>query len=292
MTYVEIFASYLITECDQRAFVLRAVGIEHLVTQLENRFALLVPEEFAQRALDQLQSYDEESRPRPPPPALRLHPRAWIGSVVFAVLLLGIAYFAGENTGGYDWYGAGALQANAIKGGEIWRWVTALTLHADVAHILGNLLFGVPYGFFASQLLGGARAWLTILLASVFGNMLDSALMHSYQSSIGASTGVFAMLGIVAAFAWRRGEGRFKSWAHRAAPLIAAIALLGMTGVGDEKTDIVAHLAGFACGVIAGVAQGHFGRGKPYSRLTSIALGVTTCVTVAGAWMWGLSSAG
>jgi membrane associated rhomboid family serine protease len=286
MTYVEIFWSYLIADCDQRAFVLKAVGIEHVVAQSDARFVLLVPEPFAERAIEQLRSYAEESRPKPAPPPLQLHRHAWIGSLVYAVLMLGIAYCAGADVGLRDWYDAGLLRHSAIANGELWRIVTALTLHADVGHILGNLAFGVPYGFFAAQLLGGGRAWLSILLAAACGNLLDSALMDTRQSSIGASTAVFAMLGIVGAYAWRRGQSRFNRWAHRAAPLIAAVALLAFTGVGDESTDIVAHLAGFAFGILTGTVQAHL-RSKHLDRMgVQVLAGAVALMSVFGAWWW------
>lgn len=287
MTYVEIFASYLIAECDQRAFVLKAVGIEHVVAQNDNRFVLLVPEEFAASALQHLDSYAEESRPKPPPPSLRLHDRAWTGSVVYATALLGIAYAAGANLGGFDWYGAGVLRHSAIAHGEPWRVVTALTLHADVAHILGNLAFGIPYGYFASQLLGVGRAWMSILIAAALANSIDAAVMGEHQSSIGASTAVFAMLGIVGAYAWRRGAGRFTRWAQRGAPLVAAVALLAFTGVGDERTDIVAHLAGFGVGAGMGVLQANLRAGWLDRRAVQRVLAACACAVVAAAWAWG-----
>lgn len=286
MTYVEIFSSYLIAECDQRAFVLKAVGIEHVVTQIENRFALLVPEEFTERALEHLHIYEEESRPKPPPLPLRLHERAWIGSLVYAIVMLGIAYTSGAGAGGFDWYESGALRHSALTNSEWWRIITALTLHADVAHILGNLAFGIPYGYFASQLLGVGRAWASIFVAAALANSIDAALMSEHQSSIGASTAVFAMLGIVGAYAWQRGQSRFNRWAHRAAPLVAAVALLAMTGVGDERTDIVAHLAGFAVGAGMGVVQANL-RSQALDRpLVQRVLGAMTCFAVGAAWIW------
>jgi membrane associated rhomboid family serine protease len=289
VTYVAIFSSYLIAECDQRAFVLKAVGIEHLVAQNVNRYVLLVPEAFAEAALHHLGSYDEESRPKPIPPPLPLHRHAWIGSLIYALVMLAIAYCAGANVGGYDWYEAGVLRNAALSNGELWRVVTALTLHADVGHILGNLAFGIPYGYFAAQLLGGGRAWLSILIAAACGNLLDAALMGEYQNSIGASTAVFSMLGLVGAYAWRRGSSRFNKWAHRAAPLIAAVALLAITGVGDESTDIIAHLAGFAFGVGVGTVQS-FARSKLLDRrAVQVLAGAIAVASVIGAWMWGLS---
>jgi membrane associated rhomboid family serine protease len=290
VTYVEIFSSYLIADCDQRAFVLKAVGIEHLVAHDNNRFVLLVPERYAEAAIGHLRSYAEESRPRPRPAPLQLHRHAWIGSLIYAAVMLGIAYCAGANSGDRDWYEAGVLRHSALANGELWRIVTALTLHADVGHILGNLAFGVPYGYFAAQLLGGGRAWLSILFAAALGNLLDSALMDVRQNSIGASTAVFAMLGLVGAYAWRRGQGRFNRWAHRSAPLIAAVALLAFTGVGDESTDIVAHLAGFAFGAATGTVQAHTSSKLLDRAPVQIIAGVAAILSVFGAWIWAFAA--
>jgi rhomboid protease GluP len=289
MTYVEIFSSYLIADCDQRAFVLKAVGIEHVVAQSGSRFVVLVPEEFAERALEHLRITEEESRPKPRPPALRLHPRAWVGSLVYAVSMLVIAYCAGADIGGVNWFESGALRHAAITGGEVWRIVTALTLHADVGHILGNLAFGIPYGYFTSQLLGVGRAWASILFAAALANLIDAALMHAQQSSIGASTAVFAMLGIVAAYAWQRGQGTFNRWAHRWAPIVAAVALLAITGVGNEQTDIVAHLAGFASGIAMGVIQARLRSDWLDRPAAQITMAAATCLAVIGAWSWALT---
>ena len=288
MTYVEIFSSYLFTECDQRAFVLKAVGIEHVVAQNENRFVVLVPEEHVERALEHLDLYAQESRPRPQPEPLNLHARAWTGSLIYAIVLLFVAYASGAGLGNFNWYDAGALRHSAIADQEVWRVVTALMLHADVGHILGNLAFGVPYGYFASQLLGVGRAWASILVAAACANLLDAALMGDHQTSIGASTAVFAMLGIVSAYAWRRGHSRFNRWAHRSAPLIAAVALLAFTGVGDERTDIVAHLAGFGVGALTGVLQAHLRSAQLDRPLVQRTLAVAACAAAAGAWVWAL----
>jgi rhomboid protease GluP len=288
MTYVEIYSSYLIAECDQRAFVLKAVGIEHVVARNDNRFSLLVPEEFVDQALEQLRLYDEESRPKPPAPPLRLHPHAWAGAIAYAVVMLAVSYCAGADAGGFDWYAAGALTHAAVDG-EPWRIVTALMLHADVGHLLGNLAFGIPYAYFAAQLLGVGRAWASILLAASVANLLDASLMSEQQSSIGASTAVFAMLGIVGTFAWRRGQSRLQRWAHRAAPLLAAVALLAFTGAGDENTDVVAHLAGFGTGVVTGLLQAKLPSPLLAAPWMQGVLGAAACGIAIGAWVWGLA---
>lgn len=263
MALAEIFSSSRLADCEQRAFILRAVGIEHAIHTNGDLFGLWVPEELASSALYHLRSYDEESRAVTPPPApIALHPNAAVGSACYAVIVIVVAYCAGRAALGLDWNAAGGLTAAAFDSAQWWRAITALTLHADLGHLLGNLAFGVPFGFFAAQLLGTGRAWLSILVAATAGNLLDSALMPPQQTTIGASTAVFAMLGLVAAYAWRRGSAHVQRgaqrWALQWAPLIAGVALLGITGAAGEHTDVLAHLAGFGSGVILGLVHGHW----------------------------------
>jgi rhomboid protease GluP len=284
--FAEIYSSTQWADCEQRAFVLKAVGIEYVAGQHDERFVLLVPQADIATALDQLRHYEVENKPKPPPPRLKLHGAAWSGASAYAVLMIAVAYCAGANVGGFDWLQAGALTHAVKDGGEWWRTITALTLHADVAHLLGNLAFGIPYGFFAGQLLGVGRAWLSILLAAALGNLLDAALMSTHQTTIGASTAVFAMLGLVAAYSWRTAAaGR---WAYRAAPLVAAVALLAITGVGGEQTDVVAHLAGFLAGAAVGTVQAHLPARRLDHRAVQIGAGLLTIAIVAAAWLTAL----
>jgi membrane associated rhomboid family serine protease len=291
MSLMEIYRSNRLADCEQRAFVLKAVGIEYAVFSYsvlskDDLFALMVPEEWVATAVGHLQSYDEESRaiPTPPPAPLPVHPRARIGACAYVVMLIGVAWLVGESYGGVDWLKAGALTHAATGDHQWWRAVTALTLHADLGHLLGNLLFGVPFGYFAAQLLGNGRAWLSILIAATAGNLLDSAAMPSQQETIGASTAVFAMLGLVAAYAWRKGSGKSKRSAHSWAPLIAGIALLGITGAGGENTDVFAHLSGFAAGALLGVVHAHLRTPVLDGRIGQFIAGALTVAAVVGAW--------
>lgn len=292
MALAEIYYSYRLADCEQRAFILRAVGIEHAVYAHDERFGLMVPEELARSAIDHLQSYDAESRVvAPVAQPMQLHPNAAVGSILYIVIVVAVAYLAGEKANGIDWLDAGALNADVIHSGQWWRLITALTLHADVGHLLGNIAFGAPFGFFAAQLLGTGRAWASILFAAALGNLIDSALMPAQQVTIGASTAVFAMLGLVAAYAWRRGSGHTQRWALKWAPLIAGIALLGITGTGGENTDVLAHLAGFGSGVLLGVAHAHIDTSWLDTRRGQWIAGCATVAAVVVAWSQALSAA-
>ena len=160
----------------------------------------------------------------------------------------------------WDWRGTGRMQAGLVMNGEWWRTITALTLHADLAHILGNSLFGAVFGLFVGRYLGSGFGWLLVLLAGAFGNGINAFVQADTFSAIGASTATFASLGLVSAFVWRRGYHRALDWRRSFAPLFAAICLLAFTGMGsaDGNTDVLGHFLGFACGVAFGLLAPSF----------------------------------
>jgi membrane associated rhomboid family serine protease len=140
--------------------------------------------------------------------------------------------------------------------GQWWRAVTALTLHVDTRHLIGNLAFGAVLGFLASHGLGGGVAWLTILVGGTLGNLANAWIQDATHSAVGASTAVFAALGVLVAltFAHRRSAtvGTLRRWS----PLVAGLLLLAWTGMGGERTDVLAHVTGLLAGLIVGAIGG------------------------------------
>ena len=120
------------------------------------------------------------------------------------------------------------------------------------------MVVGVALGFFASRELGAtdlrtAFAALVIVLAAAAGNLMNTLFLEPLHRSIGASTAVFAALGLVAGYVW---FGKLMSqdrWSERFGPIIGGLALLMYTGTGGENTDIGAHFFGFVGGFGAGL---------------------------------------
>jgi rhomboid protease GluP len=277
---VEVFRAGYRQACEERAFVLTAVGIDSEVDITADGFSLQVEQPLMAHAQHHLWQYEQERLRRSPPPAtLTPRPGAWWGSVVYILVLLLPPFALAQGWLPLDPYRAGVLDPALIRGGEWWRALTALTLHWDASHLLGNLGGGALLGYSAAQVWGSARAWLLILGAAIAANFIEALIGPTNYVSAGASTAVSAALGLVAAFAWRARGQNFGPPMTRWAPLVAGVGLLGMFGAGSSvpvaglpqpqllpfddggTTNVLSHLLGFLCGVVAG-AMGASARGK------------------------------
>src|SRR5882762_3811477 len=90
---VEVFRSAHVSECNERAFMLYAVGIASAIARDSTGCVLLVEIGDAPAALEHLRQYEIErlNKPPPLPPPPKLHPHAWAGSVIYALLVTGVA---------------------------------------------------------------------------------------------------------------------------------------------------------------------------------------------------------
>lgn len=263
--------------------VLTAVGIDNSVEHDGVEWCVFVLAASAEHAAAELARYRSENVPPPPRQSFVPVDSGWFGvfGYLFAIWLLPLC--EATLALGWDWRDIGTMRAEAVRDGEWWRTVTALTLHADLGHILANSAFGTVFGLFAGRLLGSGVAWLLIVLAGASGNAIDAAVQGDGFASIGASTAVFAGLGMIGAFVWRRRTFRGIGFRRAAAPMFAAFALLAYTGVGDEQVDVVAHFAGFICGAVVGIVAAlvRLDRVSPATQGISGALAL---VVVAAAW--------
>jgi membrane associated rhomboid family serine protease len=240
--------------CSDRALVFHSLEIPYDLVRGPDRVTLAVPAPFAERAKFELWQYDQENRGhRPAPRPFPIEYQNGVpGVLAYVIVVCLVAWLAGENFFHRDWLSAGRVDGALIRDGEWWRTITALTLHSGVRHLLGNIGFGLLFGLLAGRLVGSGVAWLGIVLAGGAGNALNTILLDSTHRSIGASTAVFAALGLLAGFVWRAKLMSQERWPYRLGPIVGGIALLAFTGTGDENTDIGAHLAGFVCGFLGG----------------------------------------
>jgi membrane associated rhomboid family serine protease len=232
---------------DEWAVVLAAAGIAHWQRHRLDGWALLVLPGDAEAALEALDAYDRENDPAEVEIAETVLARpAVVVGVAVALLLAVLFVVAGPRATRGAWFAAGSADATRMLAGEWWRAVTALTLHADAPHLLGNAVTGVLLVTAVCRQLGpGLGLWL-LLLAGAGGNALTAAAHGGDHVSVGASTALFGALGLLAAL--RIAPGRVGTRARRSWVVVAAsLLLLALLGVGPEA-DILAHLFGFLVG--------------------------------------------
>jgi rhomboid protease GluP len=270
---------------DEASFVLTAVGVEHHIGRDGWEWSLWTPDHAYARARQQLEQYRIENLPAGRPrPMLPVVDSGWPGVIGFLLVIWMLPTLEAQMVFGWDWREAGHMQAGRVMAGEWWRTITALTLHGDIAHLLGNSIFGGLFGWFLGRTMGSGVGWLLVVLCGALGNGLNAWLQADAFRSVGASTANFAALGLLSAFIWRRGYFRNVRWQRSFAPIAAGIALLAFTGVGGENTDIVAHFTGFTCGIACGVLVARVDLARLGAREQWLA-GAAALVLIAIAWL-------
>jgi membrane associated rhomboid family serine protease len=254
------------------------MGIEHEIQSTsDDRWALLVDDPDVPAAEAALAAWEAENPPHPTPPARADYGRSLAG-VVAGFLILAIAALV-DLRGTGDLVARGSADAARMLRGEWWRAATALTLHADLAHVAGNAVAtGIFLGAVARRLGPALAAWMA-LVAGVAGNVITALVTRDGHVSIGASTAVFGALGTLSAL----------QVPHRRAWLTLGmgVALLGLLGTG-ERSDLLAHLFGFAVGVLEGLAVRRMA--PPPRSPAQPALALLALVPIAFAWWRALAT--
>jgi rhomboid protease GluP len=287
---VTVYHSPLRSACEERAFVLTAVQIPSEVAVEEGLWVLRVAQRQAAHAVHHLHQYAGERRhPRASAPPARHFPGAWRGALLYSLLLLFVSLLAAQHLPGLDLFAAGAMGALGVQAGEWWRAWTALTLHWDAEHLLGNLGFGALFGFFAAQQFGNGRAWLLIVLGAGLANLAEGMLMSGSYISAGASTAVFNAVGLIAANAWQTRRAYSVPGWRRAAPLVGGVMLLAWLGTEGEHTDVLSHALGFATGLAAGLLFGTRAGARWLARLPQAWAAVIATAWMATCWVLALN---
>jgi membrane associated rhomboid family serine protease len=208
---------------------------------------LLVDEDTTRDALAMPSTIEDG----PPPPT------KWFGrgsAAVFALAIACIAIFAlalQDGTAGVRTrlLELGAIERTRIEAGETWRFVTAIFLHFDVGHLLGNLAILLIVGPPLAHHFGPALFVLLFLASGIGGNVASHLIAPGYGIMAGASGAIAGVLGALGGLALRPDRPRRrKSWQT----LGALAALYGLLIGFGPQSDHIAHLGGLLCGIALG----------------------------------------
>jgi membrane associated rhomboid family serine protease len=246
-----------------------------------------VPPEEVEQATNALLAYESENPVAPPMPTEWRGSAPLYAALVFSILLLDFFFITDVWDSEIRWTEVGAADAALIVQGEWWRTVTALTLHADLKHVLGNVIAGAVFLHIVCRAMGPGLGSLTVLAAGAGGNLVNAFFYGSLHISIGASTAVFGALGLMGGMGVVRRRRHGAQGRHVWVPIVAALAILAMLGTAGERVDLLGHLFGFLVGGGLGIVVGIMVLRPPEGRI-QWALVCTTIMLIGVCWGFAL----
>ncbi len=142
----------------------------------------------------------------------------------------------------------GQYNARVLYDRWYWQLFTSLFVHANILHILGNMLFLLIYGVRAEDLFS-SRQYLAIYFASGLAGNLLSLLMGPDVVSVGASGAIFGIFGASVIYL-RRSVGQSIAGA------LMYVFYLFVLNIG-AGVNLLAHFGGLATGLLIGYRLAH-----------------------------------
>lgn len=143
----------------------------------------------------------------------------------------------------------GAISKVLIQHGEIWRLLTCAFLHANLVHITCNMYSLYIIGPQIQQIYG-TKKYLIIYIISCITSSSLSYLISSYNGiSVGASGGIFGLMGALLAFAIIE---RHKIQKKYLSSLIQIIVINLFIGLSIKNIDNFGHIGGLIGGAVLG----------------------------------------
>jgi rhomboid protease GluP len=288
------------------SLVLRSRRVPHRVRSLPGGCTVQVPARFMGQAVDEITLYHRENispHPSIPLPPVEERSRPTVAAMLALCAFFVITHRPWPGFGSYPqyWHSVGAGDAARMLDGQWWRMLTALTLHADPAHVASNAVIGGAFLILLSRRIGSGAAWLLAILAGGFGNVLNVLAHGPAHLSVGFSTAVFGAAGALAGLKAVSGEGALaqpqaqnstRGWML---PVAAGLALLASLGTAGENTDIGAHFFGLVAGGLLGLPAGilavrHGYPNEAWGERLNQLFGWLAALLLAGAWAWGWNS--
>lgn len=204
----------------------------------------------------------ESGRTAPVP----VHPLLWVlAGIMVALHVLEVAAARGYVTtlfswfylhsafGFFDAYFDRALAGESYPTQLYWSFVTHAFLHGGLLHLGMNCAVFLAIGHAITRSAGVRPMLVCFFLSVIFGALLFGLIADTDAVLIGASGGVFGLLGMLTG--WR--EMLLKTYGLSRGPVwrlilgLAAINLIfafGADGLGGGQLAWEAHLGGFLCG--------------------------------------------
>lgn len=268
------------------SLVLSAAGITHRIQHIDSaHLEIYVSSELKDIAAMELAAYERENTNWPPKNQIDTYmPSFRAMSPIIAGSLLFIYGQTGDWKQGSLWFVHGAGNSEAILNqSQYYRLVTALTLHADLVHVLSNCILGGFLVHFLLSITGNGIGIFMLLATGAAANYINVLAHGPGHNFVGFSTSIFSVIGMLCTINFR-GKKK-KTVLHFLMPVMAGLALLAFLGSSGERTDLGGHFFGLATGLLAGnIVRWRVFETIRNSFLWQFLLGCCSCIVVYICW--------
>ncbi|UJG44740.1 MAG: rhomboid family intramembrane serine protease [Candidatus Heimdallarchaeum endolithica] len=127
--------------------------------------------------------------------------------------------------------------------GYVYELFSAMFVHANLLHLLSNLLFFLIYGLRADEKLYAKHFYIIFVVSALLGNLFTLVVYPVNTISCGASGGIFGLLGTDLILAYE--EDKSKSiWTYLAFGIIFLLMSVGV------NVNSLAHSIGLVSGIL------------------------------------------
>lgn len=142
-------------------------------------------------------------------------------------------------------------KGKVFSDGEWWRLLLHMYLHAGVLHMMFNVFALLSVGKVVEKKIGSLPYLLVYHVIAVV-NAIIMCLIYPDSVSVGASAGIFGMIGIVCVMRWKKDIVSIENLKKSEIIYIILFAVLSLL-LGLES--FVTHLAAFVLGIIVGLCM-------------------------------------
>lgn len=195
-----------------------------------------------------------------------VHSKRIINPMTFLIVVNIVIFIAGvimESKVGEDLFKSFGIQDNElIMQGEWWRLFTSMFLHADFAHISGNMLFLFYLGSVMVRYYKNVEFFAVYFISGLCGNLL-SLFLTDYRS-LGASGAIMGLGGLmIYRMFFGKGSKLFrKSGNYIVFAVMIAFNLFYGVIVSEANIDNYGHFGGFIGGFLVALAITYIRRFK------------------------------
>ncbi len=275
--YTPFYSNLNSKKADLIVLILTSQHIQSQIEKHSSTFDIHVQQSDIKKAFIVTDAYFKENKPGIQQQLEQIPLSSFTSFTAFYIMgLMVLIHFLGHTYRVHDQivlqYGSSALY---ILQGETYRAITALFLHADSRHLLGNMAGMILFAAPVISISGFGTGPFILLFSGTIGNLLNAYLHRTAHLSIGASTAIMAAAGLLAAYQFTH---KFKPIRlNSLMPVFSGAILVGLFSHG-ERTDVWAHIFGFISGFGSGVFFFPLDRTFNFKYKNSVFLGLTILI--------------